>query len=597
MEKNDGTVEIREGEVLVSDPEGNGRYARLQAGEGIKIYCNDEKLKGESVVFADSKIEIEKENQEAKKELNLELKNNAMQAYLKIELEPSYQLEIKDHPPANLVEVEAEKVNEEYPEVERSEISILLLKNRVRFGVKEEVIDKIIKNNQSGNYLIAEGKEVVKGEDAKIEPLEKEERSLNRNFNYITSFSIGEVVAEKIPPVPGENGMNVQKEKIKSPPVKDYQLKAGRGIKLIEDNIKAVALEAGRPKIKKEKDSFVVSIVPQYVINGDVDKKTGNIKYEGDLIVQGGIFDYFDVRVGNNLQVKKSIAGCKASVDGDVLVKENIVHSEITAGLFMPKQLIIQIKKLYQQLDSLLQAVEEILGAAEERMEFLAQNMQLGRIMRLLLTDKFKGIPSLVSELAKKMEEFNFEWQAASTLKKLHSEFKGYKKILRLKNTDRFEKLKEELSEIIDSQENLKNSHVYAKYIQNSEITASGNVIIMKKGCYNSTINAGQNIIDIDGQGFIKGGEYFAREYIYLKEVGSSLSVTNFNIGSGIYIKHTAGNIKINAPNDFLFLDKPRSNIFLEVDSQGQLKQKSGSPDIGKLKKLSAYQQIPIVKS
>lgn len=597
MESIDGVVEIREGEILVTAPEGDGRYARLQAGEGIEIYLNGEKLKEESVVFADSKIEIEKKNKEAKKNLSLELKNNAMQAYLDIEIEPSYQIKIKDQPPSNLVEVETEKINLKYPKIEKSELSIILLKNRVRYRIKEEVVAEILRNSKSGNYLIAEGKEVIKGEDAKIKAVEREERSLSRDFNCITSFSVGEIVAEKIPAVKGEDGINVQKEKIKAPPVKDYSLKAGKGIKLIENNMKAVALKAGRPKIEKKKESFVVSIVPQYVINGDVDKTTGNIKYEGDLIVQGGIYDYFDVKIGNNLQIKKSIAGCKASVDGDVLVRENIVHSEITAGQFLPPELIDQIRKLYGELDNFLQAVEQILGAAKSRTGFLEKNMQLGRILRLLLTDKFKSVPRLVAELAEQMEEFNFDWKAAVTLTKLHSEFKGYKKILRLKNTDLFEELKEELGEIIDSQENLKESHIYAKYIQNSEITASGNVIIMKKGCYNSTIHSGQSIINISGKGFIKGGEYFARDYIYLKEVGSSLSVTEFNIGQGIYIKHTEGNIKINAPGDFIFIDKPRSNIYLEVNEKGQLKQKVGSPDFEKLKEISTYQQIPIVKS
>jgi hypothetical protein len=597
MTNSSGKVEIKQGKILVSNPEGNGRYARLKAGEGIEIYLDGEKSKEESVVFADSKIEIKKENQEAKKELSLELKNNAMEAYLNIELQPSYQLEIKDHPPSNLLEVEAEKVKEEYPGIEKSEISILLLRNRVRYGVKKDLIEEIVKNNKSGNFLIAAGKEVIKGEDAKIEPVEKDERTLSRDFNCITSFSIGEIVAEKIPVVPGKDGINVQQERVKAPPVKDYQLTAGNGIKLIKNNMKAVALEAGRPKIEKKKDKFEVSIVPQYVVNGDIDKTTGSIKYEGDLIVQGGIFDYFDVRIGNNLQVKKSIAGCKASVDGDVLVKENIVHSEITAGLFMPAKLIEKIKKLYEELDALLQAVDQILGAAKNRKGFLEKNMQLGRILRLLLTDKFKELPPYVAELAEEMEEFNFEWKAAATLKELHFEFKGYKKILRLKNTELFEKLREELGNIIDSQENLKESDVYAKYIQNSEITASGNVIVMKKGCYNSTIHSGQSIINISGKGFIKGGKYFARDYIYLKEVGSSLSVTEFQVGRGIYIKNSAGNIKISSAGDFLFIDKPGSNIYLEVDQQGQLKQKVGSPDFKKLKEISAYQQIPIVKS
>ena len=73
MESSDGVVEIRGGKILVSDPKGNGRYARLKAGAGIEIYLDGKKIREESVVFADSEIEIEKDNQELKKELSLEL--------------------------------------------------------------------------------------------------------------------------------------------------------------------------------------------------------------------------------------------------------------------------------------------------------------------------------------------------------------------------------------------------------------------------------------------------------------------------------------------------------------------------------------------
>lgn len=248
-------------------------------------------------------------------------------------------------------------------------------------------------------------------------------------------------------------------------------------------------------------------------------------------------------------------------------------------------------------LENLLKSVEQILEIAQQRMGILSRNLDFGQILRLLLTGKFQSIPPLVTELAEEMQEFNFEWKAASTLKKLYLEFKGYKKILRIKNTELFEQLTEELEDVIYSQESLNRSDVLANYIQNSEITASGNVIIMEQGAYNSVIHSGQNIINIKGKGFIKGGKYFAREWIYLKEVGSALNITEFYIGQGIYIKHTEGNIKINAPNDLLFIDQPRSNIFLKVNKSGKLIQKNGSPDIKELKEMSNYREIPVVKN
>ncbi|MGM0549103.1 MAG: flagellar assembly protein A [Bacillota bacterium] len=597
MENLDGTIEIKNAKVIVTDPKGDGRFARIKAGKEVEVYLDSEKITDESIVFSDSKIEIKKIEQAAQKNLNLKFTNNAIQAYLEVQIEPAYELEIKDQPPSNLVVVEAKKKIIECPQLEKTEISAFLLKNKVRFGIKNEVIDQIIEENKSGSYLIAEGQDIKEGKDAVIKSIEKEKGVLAKDFNYITSFLVGEVVVEKIPAIFPKDGINVFKQRIKAPPVKDYQLVAKEGIKLIDDGLKAVALKAGRPKLEKKKDDFEVSIVPQYIINGNVNKKTGNIKFEGDLIINGGIFDYFDVRVGNSLQVKKSITGCKASVDGDVLVKKKIIQSEIIAGLFVPQILLIKIKKLYNLLENLLKSVEQILEIAQQRMGILARNLDFGQILRLLLTGKFKSVAPLVTELAEEMKEFNFEWEAASTLKKLYLEFKGYKKILRIKNTDLFEQLKEELEDVIYSQESLNRSDVLANYIQNSEITASGNVIIMEQGAYNSVIHSGKDIINIKGKGFIKGGKYFAREWIYLKEVGSALNITEFYIGQGIYIKNTEGNIKINAPNDLVFIDQPSSNIFLKVNKSGKLIQKAGSPDIKKLKKMSNYREIPVVKN
>lgn len=597
MENIDGTVEIKDGQILVSEPEGDGRFARIRAGKEIEIYLDEKKLQGESLVFSDSKIEIKKNSQLAKKNLNLKFKNNAIQAYLEIEIEAEYELEIKDHAPSNLVKVEAEKKVVKQPQIKKNEISAFLLKNKIRFGIKNEVIEQIVEENKSSCYLIAEGQDIKEGKDAVIKSIKKEKGVLAKDFNYIPSFVVGEVVVEKIPAVPGKDGINVFKQRIKAPPVKDYKLVASTGIKLIDNGLKAVAVKAGRPKLEKKKDSFEVSIVPQYIINGNVNKKTGNIKFEGDLIINGGIFDYFNVRVGNSLQVKKSITGCKASVDGDVLVKKKIVHSEIIAGLFVPQRLLIKIKKLYDLLENLLKSVSQILEIAQQRLGTLSRNLDFGQILRLLLTGKFKSIPPLVTDLADEMKNFNFEWKAASTLKKLYLEFKGYKKILRIKNTDLFEQLKDELEYVINTQESLNRSDVLANYIQNSEITASGNVIIMQKGAYNSVIHSGKDIINIKGKGFIKGGKYFAREWIYLKEVGSALNITELYIGQGIYIKETEGNIKINAPNDLIFFDEPRTNIFLKVNKSGKLIQQPGSPDFSDLEEKSTYREIPVVKA
>ena len=372
---------------------------------------------------------------------------------------------------------------------------------------------------------------------------------------------------------------------------------AGTGIKIIEDGKKAVATQSGRPKIEKKKEKFIVSIIPQYVIDGDVDKTTGSIKYEGDLIVSGGIFDFFDVQIGSRIQVNKSITGSNAAAKSDILVKENIIHSKINAGFLLKEELLNNIRKLNISLKNMLQAVDEITGAVKNnKNSFLQKNMQIGRILRLLLIDKFKAIPDLLEKTAAKVDSYQLNREDTEFIKKMNQKFKGYKNILNFKNTEPFQNLTSVLEDIIDSQYNLKESHVYANYIQNSTITASGNVVIMNKGCYNSDISSGQNIINISKKGFLKGGKYSAEHYIYLNEVGSHLSRTEFKIGKGIYIKNLDGSIRVSSENDILIRNNPCKNLYLIVDNNGKLVQETGTPNFEKLREISSYKQIPFVR-
>ncbi|MGM0602440.1 MAG: flagellar assembly protein A [Bacillota bacterium] len=597
MKAKDGTIEVKNGNVFVEEPKGAGRYPQIKSGEFVNIYVDGELITDEQVVFNDSEIRIEKVEKKAVKDFKISVEEKGLKAFLEVNIQPELKIEIKDLPPSNSAAVDGFIKEKNYPEISQSEISIFLLKNRIRYGIKNNVIREIVNKKKNGRFLIAEGKNAVKGRDAEINPVKNDERELSSDFNCITSFVKGEVIAVKKPAKKGREGINVYKEKIPAPEAVDYQMAAGPGIKIIESGKKAVAVQSGRPKIEKKGKKFIISIIPQYLIDGDVDKTTGSIKYKGDLIVSGGIFDFFDVQIGNRLQVNKSITGSNAVAKGDILVKENIIHSQITAGFQLKEELLNNIKELHSSLKNLLQAVDEITGAVKNnKNSFLHKNMQIGRILRLLLIDKFKTIPELLDKTAAEVDSYQINKEDAELIIKMKQKFKGYKNILNFKNIEPFQNLIEVLEDIIDSQYNLKESHVYANYIQNSTITASGNIVIMNKGCYNSDINSGQNIINIGKKGFLKGGKYSAERYIYLNEVGGHLSRTEFKVGKGIYIKNLDGSIKVSSENDVLIRNNPCKNLYLTVDKAGKLLQEAGTPNFERLREISTYKQIPFVR-
>lgn len=598
MEKDrDGVIWIENEEVKVKDPAGLGRYPRISPGEYVDIIIDGTILESsEAVISSDNNIEIKKLETSPSREFKLRVSEDRLKAYLKVIIVPGVKVRINDTEPANMLKVSCTVEKKEFPSIEENEIIDYLNKNGIVSGIKEEVLQEIVAARQSGEYLIAEGTPPVKGKDARVVPVKVQTVDLNDSFNKIYSFSIGEVVAYKIPAVPGEPGKDVYGKQLLPPKVKELELVAGKGIRLSEDGLKAIAISSGRPKIIKRSSKRIVKIIPEYIVNGDVDKTTGSLDYEGDLIVLGNINDYFDVKVGNNLRVKGTIANSEVVVSGDVVVKENIITSKILAGRFLNSELLDRIKMVKKKTDLLLVAVDEILGVAGERSEVLKSNLQLGRIFRLLLKEKFKDYISCIQRLLADIKEINPKSELVSVLNEFLNQVTDYKKLLQNNDTALFENFRNKIQVIIQDLSNEKRADVYANYIQNSQVYSSGDVIIANKGCYNSQISAGGSIIAFGKDGYLKGGNYTASEEIIAKEVGGGLTTTYFRVGKGLYAEHVRGSIIIKSAHDTIRYTAGQSKLNIRVDDQGRIRFTGSLPQISKIRERSKYHFIPGVK-
>jgi len=144
MQAKDGTIEVKSGNVFVEDPEGAGRYPQIKAGKFVNIYVDGELIEDEQVVFSDSEIRIEKTGRKAVKNFNISVEEKGLKAFLKLDIQPELKIEIKDLPPSNSADVEGFIKEKNYPEISQSEISIFLLKNKIRYGIKKDIIREIV---------------------------------------------------------------------------------------------------------------------------------------------------------------------------------------------------------------------------------------------------------------------------------------------------------------------------------------------------------------------------------------------------------------------------------------------------------------------
>ncbi|MDO5156924.1 MAG: FapA family protein [Eubacteriales bacterium] len=214
----------------------------------------------------------------------------------------------------------------------------------VVYGISEKVISAYIAGRQFCRDIpIAKGKECVLGKDAKIKyhfntvPTTRPELLEDGSVDFhklclFTSIKNGDLLAELIPEVPGTEGKNVLGNPVIPPKVKKKVLKYGRNIKISEDNCKLYSEVDG--DVKLEGDTVFVSNT--YTVAADVDASTGDIKYNGNVVVTGNVRAGFRIEATGDIEVNGVVEGAYLKADGNIVLKRGIQgmgRGELEAGI------------------------------------------------------------------------------------------------------------------------------------------------------------------------------------------------------------------------------------------------------------------------
>jgi len=154
-----------------------------------------------------------------------------------------------------------------------------------------------------------------------------------RELGTVPQVKEGEVVAEIIDPTDGKPGLDVFGNPVQPRPGKPvpHQARIGRNIALDEKGRKAIAKTHGLITLERGR----LSVSPLYKISGDVDFKTGNVRFDGDVIINSSVREDFrvevtgSIQIGNNVERATVIAGSNISVGGGIIGKEG---TEVVAG-------------------------------------------------------------------------------------------------------------------------------------------------------------------------------------------------------------------------------------------------------------------------
>lgn len=225
-------------------------------------------------------------------------------------------------------------------DVTEEELRALLARRGIRFGISlslDTVRDVLSKPALRGSIEAARGRPPQPGRDASVryhfdtDPLKvgrlRHGGSIDfRDRGEIRLVLEGDVLAEKIPPVPGVPGTNVFGQAVAPPKPSDIILRCGKGTVRSDDGTQVLAARSGRPQITADGK---ISVHSELEIIGDVDLKTGHVIFEGDVKITGTVTAGF--RVKGASVFASEIQGAEIIADGNVVITGGVIHSTIYA--------------------------------------------------------------------------------------------------------------------------------------------------------------------------------------------------------------------------------------------------------------------------
>lgn len=197
----------------------------------------------------------------------------------------------------------------------------------LQYGVMEDVVEQFVEHREyCRDFLIAKGTEPIQGSDASIEyffstdihakPTLLEDGSVDFfNLNTINHCNKGDMLARLTQAVQGQSGMTVTGENLKPREVKRLMLHYGRNISISEDKC-CIYSEVNGHVVLVEGKVFVSDVLELE----NVDMSTGNIEYEGSVLVRGNVCSNFSVISHGNIEVRGIVEGAYLEADGDIII-------------------------------------------------------------------------------------------------------------------------------------------------------------------------------------------------------------------------------------------------------------------------------------
>ncbi|MGN0437747.1 MAG: DUF342 domain-containing protein [Lachnospiraceae bacterium] len=223
------------------------------------------------------------------------------------------------------------QIHEDANQLSRIGILKALHNEGIHFGIKYDVIDMVVKGNYLNKpMLIAQGKMPVDGEDGWYEfffrtqfpliPEEYENGKIDyRNVEWFETVNEGQKLAVYHHAKKGEDGVNITGTPIVAKRGREMGYLTGKGFKRLDDGKTYISQMHGIVSLNQ----FQLN-VSQLLVVKDVNLSTGNVVFDGNVMIEGNVSSGSVIKATGNIIVKGYVEAAKINCDGTVFLRQGM---------------------------------------------------------------------------------------------------------------------------------------------------------------------------------------------------------------------------------------------------------------------------------
>lgn len=207
-----------------------------------------------------------------------------------------------------------------------------LVQAGVKYGVDEVKISQFLKERRyCTDYIFAKATPPIQGRDAEItyhfntdltmKPKTNEDGSVDfHKLDIISHCKKGDLLATLTPVDYGKPGIDVCGKIIKPKKVNNKVLRHGNKVRKSEDGLYLYAEADGHVTLTDNR----VFVSDTFEIPADVDSSTGDIEYDGNVVVKGNVITGFSVKAKGDIEVYGVVEGAYIEAGGHIILRRGM---------------------------------------------------------------------------------------------------------------------------------------------------------------------------------------------------------------------------------------------------------------------------------